>query len=332
VTAEEIKRNLVEFARKWSLYDGSEQRLPRSPRGRALRTMTGPDDPTVEVAMSRLTRRQPGQLADVARPQTALARCPPEHDASPRRAMMSDHEAERREKELQQLLAAGEMSSVEYEQEHSRLLVPPAQVMPSSAPAESASAPGASHGAGTPKEPKVKGITIRGCKYLGGFSALPGAAPFIALEFQPEQVIVRWLGRKVPLSVSLIASVAVEGSESVQKRVTATRVLATGVLALAVPKRSKTAVSYIVIELNNGETGIFQLKDQDPMKVRARLSPWIARQARSSAQPVQPSGPTYTPAQIEFMDANNWTTCGECGNQFLKKVGRCPKCGTISVP
>jgi hypothetical protein len=25
VTAEEIKRNLVEFARKWSLYDGSER-------------------------------------------------------------------------------------------------------------------------------------------------------------------------------------------------------------------------------------------------------------------------------------------------------------------
>jgi hypothetical protein len=241
---------------------------------------------------------------------------------------MSDYVDERRLKELQQLLAAGAMSPAEHEQERSRLLAPPALATPPSVPTSS-SAPGAVRGVGTPKEPKVKGITIRGCKYLGGFSTLPGAAPFIALEFQPEQVIVRWLGRKVPLPASSIASVAVEGSESMQKRVTATRLLAGGVLALAVPKRSKTAVSYIVIALINGETGIFQLQGQEPMKIRARLSPWIARQAQSSAQPMQQSGPAYTTAQVEIMDADNWAACGDCGNQFLKKAGRCPKCGNM---
>ena len=49
-----------------------------------------------------------------------------------------------------------------------------------------------------------------------------------------------------------------------------------GVFSLAAPKKVRRSTSYITLSLANGETGFFEVKNTDPMQLRARLSPWLA--------------------------------------------------------
>jgi hypothetical protein len=60
------------------------------------------------------------------------------------------------------------------------------------------------------------------------------------------------------------------------QRLSVTRIATLGVFSLAAPKRTRRGVSYITLSLDTGETGIFEVKDADPMKLRAQLSPWLA--------------------------------------------------------
>jgi len=125
--------------------------------------------------------------------------------------------------------------------------------------------------------PKLS-VTVKGCRYLGGISALgSGGTPFVSIAFTPRDIQVKALGRTAfTISEPKSTGVAIEGHEQLQQRLSVTRMATLGVFSLAAPKKIRRATSYITLSLASGETGIFEVKDTDPMKLRARMSPWLA--------------------------------------------------------
>jgi len=118
--------------------------------------------------------------------------------------------------------------------------------------------------------------TVKGCKYLGGMSGLRGPRN-VTLVFEPAKIIVRELGKPIfTISKPRRGGVTIQGAEQLQQRLSATRLATLGVFALAAPKRTRTAISYITLAVAGGENGIFEVKDTDPMRLQARLSPWLA--------------------------------------------------------
>lgn len=125
--------------------------------------------------------------------------------------------------------------------------------------------------------PKVS-VTVKGCKYLGGISAMgSGGAPWVSIQFNPHEIQIMVLGRTAfTISEPKSAGVTIEGHEQLQQRLSVTRMATLGVFSLAAPKKARRATSYLTLDLADGETGIFEVKDTDPMKLRGRLSPWLA--------------------------------------------------------
>lgn len=78
-----------------------------------------------------------------------------------------------------------------------------------------------------------------------------------------------------------IVSVEVDGPSEVQRRVTVTRVLALGLIALAVPKKEKLA--YLVIASNDGEA-IIEIHSMNAMQLRAAVQPFGERLMSADAQ------------------------------------------------
>lgn len=78
-----------------------------------------------------------------------------------------------------------------------------------------------------------------------------------------------------------IVSVEVDGPSEVQKRVTVTRVLALGLIALAVPKKEKLA--YLVIASTDGEA-IIEVHSMSAMQLRAAVQPFGERLTSTDTQ------------------------------------------------
>jgi hypothetical protein len=101
--------------------------------------------------------------------------------------------------------------------------------------------------------------------------------PFVSIAFNPRDIQVKALGRTAfTISEPRSGGIAIEGHDQLQQRLSVTRMATLGVFSLAAPKKMRRATSYITLSLAGGETGIFEVKDTDPMKLRARLSPWLA--------------------------------------------------------
>lgn len=125
-------------------------------------------------------------------------------------------------------------------------------------------------------KPATASATVRGCRYLGGLSQLRDGRN-VTLVFRPDAITVREMMNTIfTISQPQRTAVAIQGAEQLQQRLSATRLATLGVLAIAAPKRTRTAVSYITLTVSSGETGIFEIKDTDPMRLQARLSPWLA--------------------------------------------------------
>lgn len=124
----------------------------------------------------------------------------------------------------------------------------------------------------------VKGCTVKGCKYLGGITSLGSMEiSSVSLHFEPREIEIRTLRRTLcTVSEPKSDGVVIAGHEEMQQRLTATRILTLGVFSLAAPKGRRHATSYITLAIAGGEHGIFEVKDTDPVKLRARLSPWLA--------------------------------------------------------
>lgn len=104
-------------------------------------------------------------------------------------------------------------------------------------------------------------------KYLGGHPARskPTAA---TLTVTDDGVSAKILRPFLDVPWSEVTHLAVEGPEQVEKRVTATRLLALGVFAFAAKKKQKTA--YVTVGTVEGEA-IFEV-DTTPQELRAKLA------------------------------------------------------------
>lgn len=114
-------------------------------------------------------------------------------------------------------------------------------------------------------------------KYLGGHPARekPTTA---TVTLDDDGVRARVLKDFLNVPWSEISSVSVEGPDEVQKRVTVTRLLTTGIFAFALKKKSKTA--YLTVTTSDGEA-IFETDKMTPQELRAKVS-WAVTRASSS--------------------------------------------------
>ncbi len=69
-----------------------------------------------------------------------------------------------------------------------------------------------------------------------------------------------------------LRSAEVDGPSEVQKRVTVPRVLALGIIALAVPKKER--LSYLVLDTTDGEA-IVEVHSMSAMELRAAIQPFV---------------------------------------------------------
>lgn len=115
-------------------------------------------------------------------------------------------------------------------------------------------------------------------KYLGGHPAREKATT-ATLTIDDDGVRARVIRDFLTVPWSDVAGLEVEGPEQVERRVTVTRLLATGIFAFALKKKQK--VAYLTVTTPDGEA-IFETDKFTPEELRARLSWAIARSGTSS--------------------------------------------------
>lgn len=113
----------------------------------------------------------------------------------------------------------------------------------------------------TATEQKEKTLQDLMVTYLGGNPELK--AGYGKLNFYQNRIeFVR--GKNIALNISSddIDTYSVEGKEDVTRRITATRMVAFGIFALATPKKSVDREQYLTIVLKNGNQLIFEFKNR----------------------------------------------------------------------
>lgn len=114
-------------------------------------------------------------------------------------------------------------------------------------------------------------------KYLGGH---PGRekATTCTVTLDDDGVRARVVRNFIEAPWSEVQAVEVDGPEEVRRRVTATRLLATGLFAFAFKKAKRLA--YLTVTTDDGEA-IFETDAFTPEELRAKVS-WAATRASSS--------------------------------------------------
>jgi hypothetical protein len=116
----------------------------------------------------------------------------------------------------------------------------------------------------------MKKILVVG-DYLGGHPAHEKPAKNTIATLSDEGVTLRrGFSALAKFTWSEVTAIEAEGPEQVEKRVTATRLLAFGVFAFAAKKTAKKA--YLVITTKDGEA-IVETDKFDQMKLRAAIQP-----------------------------------------------------------
>jgi hypothetical protein len=123
-------------------------------------------------------------------------------------------------------------------------------------------------------------------KYLGGFTDGPKSATTLIVLNETGILIGGNLTQKFSVPWSMVSWLSVEGPEQLQGRITATRLVALGVFALAAKKTTKQA--YLVAYLTTGDQVVFEF-DETPVLVRQKFGPWLAthREPSPISQPSQ---------------------------------------------
>jgi hypothetical protein len=90
-----------------------------------------------------------------------------------------------------------------------------------------------------------------------------------------------------------IISVDVEGPDLAQRHLTAVRILALGVFALAAPKKSKIAM--LMVSTRNGDVAVFQTEKMTALELKGKLAPISSQISRAQNQFVGDQAPEMTP-------------------------------------
>ena len=117
-------------------------------------------------------------------------------------------------------------------------------------------------------------------KYLGGH---PGRekATTCTVTLDDDGFRARIVRNFIDEPWSNVRAVEVDGPDEVQKRVTATRLLATGLFAFAFKKAKRLA--YLTVTTADGEA-IFETDNFTPEELRAKVS-WASTRVSSSGTP-----------------------------------------------
>lgn len=106
-------------------------------------------------------------------------------------------------------------------------------------------------------------------EYLGGYDKYRKTLGNLTF-FDKQLKFHAPLSAKFVIPNEQIANIAIEGSNTVSKRVTATRLLAVGIFAFAIKKKDNE--SYLTIELKDGQEVIFKIKSLAPAELKAKLN------------------------------------------------------------
>lgn len=131
-------------------------------------------------------------------------------------------------------------------------------------------------------------------EYLGGYKDYNKKTEGRLFIHQDK---VRFMGAsgfhtaKFEIAKSDIKELAVEGQDQVGKRITATRLLTTGVLAFAWQKKTKQQDTYVTVVTNDGQEAIFHIEGKSHMELKPQIQQKIglSTTAPTQAQPASDS-------------------------------------------
>ena len=130
---------------------------------------------------------------------------------------------------------------------------------------------------------------IRGAKldalaveYMGGYGDGRKANGIITF-YQNQTEFSAVMSTKFTIPNSQIKDILVEGKDEVNRRVTVTLLIAVGIFAFALKKKSKDQESYITLELIDGQEVILFVENKAPMALRAKLAKVISSVKQVSA-------------------------------------------------
>jgi hypothetical protein len=94
---------------------------------------------------------------------------------------------------------------------------------------------------------------------------------------------------KFSIGKQKIKDVAVEGQDQAGKRITATRLIATGVLAFAWQKKTSQKDTYITVTTTDGQEAIFHIEGKSHMELKPVIAQKIAVASNEPTQQTQAS-------------------------------------------
>jgi hypothetical protein len=140
-------------------------------------------------------------------------------------------------------------------------------------------------------------LTVNETEYHGGWSGHPQPhGKTNILEVDRRGIGLRGFKTIFTIPWDQIVDVDIEGPESAAKKVTAGRVLALGVFALAAKKKVKSAI--IIVTLRNGDQAVFESHKALPHEISPKLTPLVAqvrKWASADHQQAVPDAPTNAP-------------------------------------
>ena len=154
--------------------------------------------------------------------------------------------------------------------------------------------------------PKIKRFSIGYTDYLGGHPVREKKHSGGVLRFDAQGVHMRGFRELFVVPWADVTELAVEGSDEVQRRVTASRMLMLGVFAFAAKKKLPKEC-YVTVATKDGEA-IFHCTKVGPHEVKAKLASaarWV--QDRNPSVPsgvaiTAPPLPAAAPSQVDVMD------------------------------
>ncbi len=130
-------------------------------------------------------------------------------------------------------------------------------------------------------------------QYLGGWSSHTKTYKAKYVRIDAQGISLRGLKTIFTIPWDQVLDLEVEGPESASKRVTAGRVLALGVFALAAKKKTQSAV--LIVSLRSGEEAVFQTEKLTAAELRAKLVPVTSQLRKANVSP-PPTAATSPPA------------------------------------
>lgn len=113
-------------------------------------------------------------------------------------------------------------------------------------------------------------------QYMGGYNDQKKATGSLTFYQKQTEFKAPLLNKKLWFTIANtnVTDVAVEGKDEVNRRVTVTRLLAVGIFAFALKKKSQDKDSFITIVLADGQEAVFHIKDKcQPPPLMNTMSP-----------------------------------------------------------